>query len=137
MDGANNRRRRRGSTLLAHVPDSKPQRKRCKFCRGFFTPNPNQARHDFCRDECRKNFHKYGALPLAKLKADLTREFARMIAAELAPLRADIAGLRLDLELMRESANVRDDPEAGEPASIDWESIDRANERAKRGGAGL
>ena len=61
-----------------------------------------------------------------------------MIAAELAPLRADIAGLRLDLELMRESENARYDPEAGEPASIDWESIDRANaeraKNAKRGG---
>ncbi len=93
MDSVNNGRRRRGSTLLGKVSESGESRKRCKFCRGFFTPNPNQARHDFCRDECRKNFHKYGALPLAKLKADLTREFSRLIAAEIAPLRARLDGL--------------------------------------------
>ena len=88
VDGVSNRRRRRGSGILIGSHESGETRKRCKFCRGFFTPNPNQARHDFCRDECRKNYHKYGALPLVKLKADLTREFSRMIASLNARLDA-------------------------------------------------
>lgn len=122
MDGANNRLGRRNGQAGVQVSDSTPGRKRCKFCRGFFTPNPNQARHDFCRDECRKNYHKYGALPLAKLKADLTRELSRIVAAELEPLR-----LRLDA-LER----------GGLPDNINWEGIAKINalveSLAKRGG---
>lgn len=88
MDGATNGRKRQNGTGRAELPDSTPERKRCKFCKGLFPPNPNQARHDFCRDECRKNFHKYGALPLVKLRQDFAK-------------RVDALGSRLDRDMLR------------------------------------
>lgn len=80
--------------MAGTVPDSTP-RKKCRFCKGLFTPNPNQARHDFCQTSCRKDFHKYGAFPVAKFKADIQKHVAKLIAAELAPLVKRIAALEL------------------------------------------
>ena len=108
--------------------------RQCRYCKGKFEVDPQFPHKQFCKESHRKLYWKYGSQSIGKVAERIERDMRKLIAAELAGLRADIAALRLDLELMRESEKAWNDPESGEPASIDWEAIDCANERAKRGG---
>jgi len=92
VDTGLKRRGHRNEPSAGTILDSTP-RKKCRFCKGLFTPNPKQARHDFCQPSCRKDFYKYGAFPAAKFKADIEKRVAKRIAAEIAPLRARVEAL--------------------------------------------
>ena len=99
MDTGLKRRGQRIKPVTGSTADSTPQKK-CRFCKGLFTPNPNQARHDFCQSACRKDFYKYGAFPAAKFKADIQKHVAKIIASELAPLRSRLASIEDRLRMI-------------------------------------
>lgn len=128
---------RRGRSKLSYPP------RKCRYCKGLFIPF--QKSQLFCTESHRKLYWKYGTIPFEKLARRLGLRFEN----EVEPLRARVAELeRLVTEARAESSRalyqvgqleeaarvareIANDPDAGEPACIDWESIDRANREAE------
>lgn len=123
-----------------------PKLRECRYCKGKFEVNPAFHWKEFCNDTHRKLFWRYGSQSIGKLAERIERDMRKLIAAELAPLRARLDALETPLEwanrelAKRGGADEWPDPEAGEPANLPWDEIDAARRehetRAKRGGVG-
>jgi hypothetical protein len=60
--------------------------RRCKNCRGVFTPKRMQERlAKFCSPGCRKHFWSYGSLPFDKMMERIRREFPQIVRQMVIP----------------------------------------------------
>ena len=86
LRAAPTRRKRRGITNHPQGEPNAPERRRCKNDGRVFTPH---AKHqEFCCDNCRKTFHKFGGPSWPRIQDEITKEVRRQIAA----IRAELAG---------------------------------------------
>ena len=117
-----------------------PQIRQCRYCKGRIEVDPKFPHKTFCRDECRKSFHRYGALPVVKLQQNFAKTVNKLgdrMDRELTPVRQQLAILEGALKttglLMRE-LNQR--IEALERADLTQRAIERVlrGENTKRGG---
>ena len=107
-------------------PPEKPRfdwpMKRCKYCKVRFKPRSDHhgRTQECCTPDHRKLYHKHGGLQFDKLIARILKDKA------IKALVQRIEDLEAAAKRREERENEWPDPEAHEPACIDWESIDRA-----------
>jgi hypothetical protein len=84
-----------------------PYRKRkCKLCKLPFVPTTKNAKNadgqEFCQDAHRKEFWKYGSLPMAKMMARIEKRCREIAREELALFEQ-----RLDMEGQKSVADLQ------------------------------
>jgi len=121
--------------------------RKCRFCKMTFKPrdgkkiNPaNAAAQEFCCPAHRKEFWKHGSVPVEKLILRSEKRFREIAREELSTRLLELIQTQQEefrrivqdeIRIWRQDVALSNtDPEADEPACIDWERIYR--EEAER-----